>query len=134
MTLHITKVAYGMNSLSDLCEAVARRAVSGTEMFMTTRYMPKRHVEILGGGSLYWIIKHQIVARARIIRFDPTPDGRHDIVLEACPVAVRPIPRRAHQGWRYLEGTDAPGDIGDDAGGDVLPPDLAGALAEISLL
>lgn len=134
MTLHITKVAYGMTSLSELCEAVERRAGTGTEMFMTTRYLPKRHAEILGGGSLYWIIKHQIVARATILRFDPTPDGRHDIVLEARPVAVRPIPRRAHQGWRYLEGTDAPTDIEDGASGDNMPADLASELAGLSLL
>ncbi len=134
MTLHITKVAYGMSSLSELCEVVERRAAGSSEMFMTTRYLPKRHAEILGGGSLYWIIKHQIVARARILRFDPTPDGRHDIVLEARPIAVRPFSRRAHQGWRYLEGTDAPGDIADMASGDILPADLAGTLAELSLL
>ncbi len=134
MTLHITKVAYGINSLSELCEVVERRAGGASEMFMTTRYLPKRHTEILGGGSLYWIIKHQLVARARILRFDPTPDGRHDIVLEARPHAVRPIPRRAHQGWRYLEASDAPSDLGDMGSGEALPADLAGALAELSLL
>jgi hypothetical protein len=134
MTLHITKVAYGMTSLSELCAAVERRAGAGAEMFMTTRYLPKRHAEILGGGSLYWIIKHQIVARAKIVRFDPTPDGRHDIVLEARPVAVRPIPRRAHQGWRYLEGSDAPADIEDGASGDSMPADLASELAGLNLL
>jgi hypothetical protein len=141
-TLHMTKVAYGMNSLSELIQAVERRAQMDPlttdtvpTLFMTTRYLPKRHAEILNGGSLYWIIKHQVVARAKIIRFDPTPDGRHDIVLEARPIAVRPIARRAHQGWRYLDGADAPEDIGGDTlDGETMPADLASALANLSLL
>jgi len=49
-------------------------------------------------------------------------------------VPVRPQPRRAHQGWRYLPGEDAPGDLldGDDVG--MLPPELARALAVLALI
>jgi hypothetical protein len=134
VTLHITKVAYGQTSLSMLVDTVARRAVNG-EIVMTTRYLPKRHTEILVGGSLYWIIKHQLVARAAILRFQETPEGRHDIVLEARVVAVRGMPRRAHQGWRYLEAADAPADIGEgELTGDPMPADLIGELANLSLI
>ena len=103
---------------------------------MTTRYLPKRHSEIEGAGALYWIVRHQLIARARIKRFDPTPDGRMDIVLEARVIPVRPTPRRAHQGWRYLEDADAPEDLGglmaqED---DVLPAALISDLAELALI
>ena len=77
-----------------------------------------------------------MIARARIKRFDPTPDGRMDIVLEARVIPVRPTPRRAHQGWRYLEDADAPEDLGglmaqED---DVLPAALLSDLAELALI
>jgi hypothetical protein len=63
VSLNITKVAYGCTSLTMLVAAVARRAEDG-QVRMTTRYIPKRHADIVAGGSLYWIVKHQIVARA----------------------------------------------------------------------
>ena len=103
---------------------------------MTTRFLPKRHVEIEAGGSLYWIIRHQLVARAAIRRFEPTPDGRIDIVLDARVMAVQPTPRRAHQGWRYLEGADAPADLAAMGTGqdDALPPGLLSELADLALI
>ncbi len=135
MPLHLTKVAFGATGLPDLIQRVEARAQAG-EVSMTTRYLPKRHAEIEGAGSLYWIVRHQLIARARIIRFDPTPDGRIDIVLEARVIPVRPAPRRAHQGWRYLEDADAPADFGDllATEGDALPPALLSALADIALI
>ncbi len=133
--LHITKVAYGCQSLSDLTERVSVRAQVEGRMFMTTRYMPKRHPEILGGGSLFWIIKHQLVARAVILDFADNGAGRIDIMLEPLVIPVRPFPRRAHQGWRYLEGNDAPADMLDtSAGGDQLPAELIEELAGLSLI
>jgi hypothetical protein len=133
--LHITKVAYGCQSLSDLTERVAMRSEAEGRMFMTTRYLPKRHAEILGGGSLFWIIKHQLVARATILEFADNGAGRIDIMLEPRVIPVRPFPRRAHQGWRYLDGADAPADMLEAlAGSDELPPELIGELAELSLI
>jgi hypothetical protein len=135
MPLHLTKVAFGATGLPDLVSRIDARAHVG-EVRMTTRYLPKRHAEIEGAGSLYWIVRHQLIARARIIRFDPTPDGRIDIVLEARVIPVRPAPRRAHQGWRYLEDADAPPDFGDLLApeDDALPPALLSALADIALI
>jgi hypothetical protein len=134
MTLHLTKVAFGVTSLAMLEAVVERRSTDGV-VRMTTRYIPKRHIEIVGQGSLFWIIKHQLVARAPILRFDPAPDGRHDIVLEARVTPVRPMPRRAHQGWRYMENGDAPTDLVDgEVTGDAMPLDLIGKLADLSLI
>jgi hypothetical protein len=135
MPLHLTKVAFGATGLPDLVSRIDARAHAG-EVRMTTRYLPKRHAEIEGIGSLYWIVRHQLIARARIIRFDPTPDGRMDIVLEARVIPVRPAPRRAHQGWRYLEDADAPEDLGGlmSQEDDALPAALLSDLAELALI
>ena len=43
-------------------------------------------------------------------------------------------PRRAHQGWRYLEAVDAPADLGEGGGGDLLPGHIAGELARLGLI
>ncbi|MEY3702765.1 MAG: hypothetical protein RLZZ561_385 [Pseudomonadota bacterium] len=135
MPLHLTKVAFGATGMPDLIQRVEARAQAG-EVRMTTRYLPKHHAEIEGAGSLYWIVRHQLIARARIIRFDPTPDGRIDIVLEARVIPVRPAPRRAHQGWRYLEDADAPEDLGGLMSPEeaILPPALLSDLAELGLI
>jgi hypothetical protein len=133
--LHMTKVAYGCQSLAELMERITNRIATTGEMFMTTRYIPKRQSEMAGAGSLFWIIKHQLVARAPILEFRSNAEGRYDIMLSPDIVPVVPIPRRAHQGWRYLEAVDAPNDLADGIlSGDTLPPEMLGDLAELSLI
>lgn len=131
MPLHMTKVAYGAQSLDEIRGWFAGR---GEEARLTTRYLPKRHEE-MAGGSLFWIFKHQLVARSPILRFEQAEGGRTDIVIAARLIMVRPVPRRAHQGWRYLDQADAPPDLDDDGqGGDVLPGGLASELSRLGLL
>ena len=93
---------------------------------------PKRAAEVIG-GSLYWIVKHRLIACQEILRFDDREDGRIDIVCSAELITVSPQSRRAHQGWRYLEAADAP--QGDDGSGlGALPPQLYGRLAALALV
>lgn len=149
--LHLTKVAFGVSSAEHLAERVRLRAAenraehgaeNGAEggMVLTTRYLPKRHAEVCGptceeGGSLYWIIKHQLVARSPILRFGEAEGGRVAIHLGAELVLVQARPKRAHQGWRYLEHGDAPVDLGGSADGIAeMPPGLVGRLAELGLI
>ena len=132
--LHITKVAFGCSSLEVLAERLDSRAASG-ETTVSTRYKPKRADELIG-GSLFWIIKHQLVARQTILGFAEEEDGKRCIIrLSAGLVPVRAYPKRAHQGWRYLNGGDAPLDLLD---GDVLlgelPPRLISELAALALI
>jgi hypothetical protein len=131
MPLHLTKIAFGCASLSVLEERLASR---GSEARLTTRYRPKRADEIVG-GSLYWIIAHRIVARSPILRFDDAEGGKTDIVIAAQAITVLARPRRAHQGWRYLEDSDAPLDLADAGdGAATMPPELRDSLSALGLV
>jgi hypothetical protein len=126
--LHLTKIAYGATSLDDLRGWFADR---GPEHRLTTRYLPKRHEELIG-GSLYWILKHQFVARSPILGFEAAEGGKTHIIIDSGLIDVVPAPRRAHQGWRYLDPRDAPPDLAGSASG-ALPPDLVSELARLGL-
>ena len=129
--LHLTKVAFGCTSLEHLSERIELR---GDVARLTTRYRPKRYEEIIG-GSLFWILKHKLVGRSEIIGFDDAEGGKTDIVIRARVIATVAQPKRAHQGWRYLEAANAPRDLGDGAeGADALPAALAGELAAMGLI
>jgi hypothetical protein len=129
--LHLTKVAFGATSREDMNTWFAGR---GDEARLTTRYMPKRHAELVG-GSLFWIFKHQLVARSPILRFDAADGGKTHIVIEARLIDVSPQAKRAHQGWRYLADTDAPRDLAEgEIAEDIMPGKLAGELARLGLV
>src|ERR1700757_4782347 len=99
--LHLTKAAFACRDLDSLQQRVAGRAIAG-EVRVATRMRPKRSAELIG-GNLYWIVKHRLVAGMEILRLEDREDGRIDIVCSSELVAVSPRPRRAHQGWRYLD-------------------------------
>jgi hypothetical protein len=128
----MTKVAFACRNLDALHERVKRRAVGG-EVRIATRMRPKRAEELIG-GNLYWIVKHMIIAGLEILRFEGREDGRIDIVCSAELTTVSPMPRRAHQGWRYLAEADAPKTDDDGTGLRTLPPELYGKLASLALL
>ena len=131
-SLHLTKVAFSCASLETLQRRVAARAVDG-ELRVVTRFRPKRADELIG-GSLHWIVKHRMIARQQILRFDLRKDGRIDIVCSAELEVIAPVPKRAHQGWRYLEEGEAPTIEGDGTGLADLPPRLYGKLAALALV
>ena len=128
----MTKVAFACRDLEALQRRIASRAI-GPEMRVATRMRPKRAAELVG-GNLYWIVKHRLIAGQEILRFDDRDDGRIDIVCSAELVVVSPMPRRAHQGWRYLEEGNAPGTDDDGSGLGELPPRLYGKLASLALV
>jgi hypothetical protein len=128
----LTKVAFACRDLDALQQRMSSRAIAG-EVRVATRMRPKRAVELIG-GNLYWIVKHRLVAGIEILRFEDRADGRIDIVCSGELVAVSPMPRRAHQGWRYLEDADAPSADDDGSGLGALPPRLYGKLASLALV
>ena len=130
--LHLTKVAFACRDLEALQRRIAARAVGG-EVRIATRMRPKSAAELIG-GNLYWIVKHRLVAGIEILRLEDRADGRIDIVCSADLVIVSPAPRRAHQGWRYLEDENAPSTDDDGSGLGALPPRLYGKLASLALV
>lgn len=133
MPLHLTKIAFQSESPATLRAWLESHGDLG-EAHLTTRYLPKR-IEEIAGGSLYWIHSHMLVGRSPIIGFQETGQGRYWIRLEPCLIPVRATPKRAHQGWRYLAGEDAPPDLsGDPDGTDAMPPAMLGELSKLGLV
>lgn len=130
--LHLTKVAFGCRDAEALKSRIASRAANG-EVRVVTRMRPKRAAELIG-GNLYWITKHRIVGCQQILRIDDRDDGRIDIVCAAELEVVTPIPKRAHQGWRYFESDATAVAANDDSGLGELPPTLYNRLASLALL
>jgi hypothetical protein len=129
MPLSMTKIAFGTESAATLRAWLESQEEART----STRYLPKRHEEMVG-GSLYWIHQHAIIGRSPLIGFEQREDGRWWIRMEPRLIAVQPKPKRAHQGWRYLAEDDAPADLdGDIAEGDTMPARLISELAKLGL-
>lgn len=140
MALNILKLCVGADSVEDLTQWQTEHRhlwTAGTAEHIT-RMWPKRESEILDGGSLFWVIKGQILARQRILGLEARQgaDGieRCALVLDLEVIRTEPAARRPFQGWRYLAPEESPRDLPkgrvlDDA----LPPALALALAEIGL-
>ena len=78
-----------------------------------------------------------VLARQRIIRQDEVDRGdgvrRCGIVLDPDVVRTEGVPKRPYQGWRYLDGKNAPRDLARGRANDDLPPQLMAALAEIGV-
>jgi hypothetical protein len=132
MSLNMTKIAFRAESADSLRAWLEAHDAAG-EARITTRYLPKRHVE-MAGGSLYWILNSLLIGRSPILGFEEREDGKHWIRLGPTLIPVVPRPKRAHQGWRYLEATDAPADLGGDSDGEMVPGALAEELGKLGLL
>ncbi|MDT9599668.1 DUF1489 family protein [Sphingosinicella rhizophila] len=132
--LHISKVAVGCASFEALRKRQQARLIDN-HVPIVTRFRPKRADELVG-GSIFWIVKHRIAARQTIIGFAEREEDRRTIIrLDPCLIPVKARPKRAHQGWRYLAGSDAPADFdGEEDGLEQLPPDLAVKLSALALI
>lgn len=132
MPLNLTKIAFRSESPASL-----RRWLESheREARLTTRYLPKR-IDEMAGGSLFWIHGNAIVGRSPIIGFMENGAGRYWIRLEPRLIAVRSTPKRAHQGWRYLEADAAPPDrgAGEGDGLDEISAKMLGELTKLGLV
>jgi hypothetical protein len=147
MSLHLIKLCVGCDSIEDLAEWQAERLKQRRragerkpQLFHRTFQTPKRREELLDGGSLYWVIKGLVQVRQPLL--DITEGAKEDgtpccvLILKNELVPVRPTPRRAFQGWRYLDPDEAPEDLrrGSVGGIVAMPPKLRKQLAELGLL
>jgi hypothetical protein len=138
MPLHMIKLAVGVSEIAEMRKWV-RDAKRGLDTLdHTTRMFPQRGDEILDGGSLYWVIRGLILCRQPIADLVAVTgdDGIRRCRIDFKPriIPVRPTPRRAFQGWRYLTDEDAPPDIAAGAAGEAMSPSMRRDLAALGLL
>jgi hypothetical protein len=140
MTVHIVKLAVGADSVEDLQVwqdwqiKQARTLKRRPDPVCGTRAWPKRASDVLAGGSLYWVIKGVVCVRQRIVAIDDVTDehgARCGLYLDRRLVRTAPRPKRAFQGWRYLEAADAPPDIAETVGGEELPDAMRRQLSDL---
>ena len=145
MALHLIKLCVGCDSVKDLDEWIReklkdrRKQRLSHEHIHRTRMVPKRAAELIDGGSLYWVIRGEVMCRQRLLEVRPYVDkagvGRCQLVLEPKLTLVAPRPWRAFQGWRYLALKDAPRDLDRAApGAKNMPETLRRELRELGLL
>src|SRR5712691_3935858 len=145
MPLHLIKLSVGIDSVADLEDWIQqklkekKRRGQKPERIHTTRMVPKRADELTSGGSIYWVIRGQIMCRERILavrRFvDKDGIGRCRLLLDPKCVLVEPRPRSAFQGWRYLEAKEAPRDLSRAAPGAAkMPEQMRRELRDLGLL
>jgi hypothetical protein len=102
MALHIIKLCVGAQSIQDLLDWHDHQAFTRLSLGLDprpvcdTRMSPKRRDEVLNGGSLFWVIKGQILVRQEIediVTLDDV-DGRSrcEIVLKHFHVQTATAP------------------------------------------
>lgn len=152
MGLHLIKLAVGVEDVDHLARlqtARIKRAANGARgaaadgrLVHVTRQMPKRADEILGGGSIYWVIRGVIQARQRLLGIEKTmtDEGKKacELVLDPALVLTEPTVRRAFQGWRYFDEAKAPKDRAGPLtmadGAAPLPDAMARDLRDLGLI
>lgn len=140
MTVHLVKLAAGVRTPELLRTGMAVRAAAGsTAIRVMTANFPKRREELEDGGSLYWVTGGRICQRQPILGIEEAVrgDGRRvcSILLATDGlVDVCPTPRKAFQGWRYLEVKDAPDDLTAVGETGDLPENMVEELRSLGLL
>ena len=145
MALHLIKLCVGCDSVKELDEWIReklrdrkKRGLSREHMHKT-RMVPKRADELRDGGSLYWVIRGEVMCRQRLLDVRPFVDkggiGRCHLVLGPEVIETSVQPKRAFQGWRYYPEDDRPRDLHTLGEGIAeMPADLRLELSELGLL
>jgi hypothetical protein len=143
MTLHLVKLAVGVDDVAAFVDWVALRVGEAQErgerpvVRHVTRRMPRRVAELLAGGSLFWVVAGAIRVRQRLLGFEAVEVGGKSccaIVLEGALVPTRAKKHRPFQGWRYLTAEDAPRDADARSALAAMPTAMADALQELGLI
>jgi hypothetical protein len=142
--LHLKKVAAGISSLEELKTVHAQRAAilqaeEGAYMsYSYTRTRPVHYEELLEGGSLYWVLQKQLVARQALLGFDSwiLSDGKPCWRINLSPKVVDliPIQHNYFQGWRYLKQDNCPDDLKSPEDSAKMPAEMRLELRNLGLL
>jgi hypothetical protein len=128
------KLCVGCDTVEELLEWWDTSRVEGQPWTLRTRQTPKRAAELVDGGSLYRVYKGFILSRQAILAVTTVGEGpgrRCEMTLDERVVLTAPTPRRAFQGWRYLDPADAPADLASVGEVGAVPQELARRLREI---
>ena len=145
VALNLIKLCVGCDSVQELELWIEKRLKDrlkrglSREHMHRTRMVPKRADELRDGGSLYWVIRGEVLCRQRLIDVRPFVDKggirRCYLVLQPKLVLVEPRLWRAFQGWRYLPSEDCPRDLDRVApGAKHMPEALRRELRDLGLL
>ena len=131
--VHLKKLCVGIESADQLREYQAARK----SLVHLTRNFPRRSEEIIGQGSLYWIIKGRFALRQKILDLQAFTNSSNKrfcrIVLDDTLVAVRGDKHHGFQGWRYLELEKTPPDTHIDEAGEAMPEDMSALLDQLGI-
>ncbi len=135
MPLHMIKLCVGCDTVEDLIAWRQAEFDANEPWILRTRQTPKRAAELIDGGSLYRVYRGFVLSRQRILAVDTVGEGvnaRCEMTLDPRVVLTAPAPRRAFQGWRYLQPTEAPPDLEPaNPTGEPIPTTLARQLREL---
>lgn len=138
MALNLLKLCVGVTEIDELDSWVKDCRRGKDTLYHVTRMFPRRKDEILPGGSLYWVIRGLILCRQPIAALEEVTgaDGiaRCRILFKPQIIPVRPVPKRAFQGWRYLEESDSPPDLPKSMKLEGMPERMRRELSEMGLL
>lgn len=138
MTVHLIKLAVGVEDVDHMIELQSLRLRRQGVLIHVTRGTPKQTEELLASGSIYWVIKKFIRIRQRLtgIERGRDADGRPTCTLTLDPQLVLTELKefRAFQGWRYLKSEDAPNDMNQKNEDTALPGEMAAELRGLGLL
>jgi len=138
MGLNIVKLCVGVSHIQQLADYQTQRRKDNPRIFHVTRMVPRRQKELLKEGSLYWVMAGKIMVRQALTDIEIFTDGegirRCRLMLDNTLVPVRPVPRRAFQGWRYFDSADAPPDLTKAEQSGDIPIEMRAELIELGLL
>ncbi|MEM6481451.1 MAG: DUF1489 domain-containing protein [Pseudomonadota bacterium] len=139
--INLIKLSVGSESVESLIDWQASARAKGPDGSPRhiTRMWPKKEVDLLNGGSIYWVVQGVIQCRQKIVRLDEVigSDGIRRCAIVLTPEVIRTslAQKRPFQGWRYLQPADAPADLPRQRQHEeALPAGLSAELADIGVI
>lgn len=139
--LHMMKMAVGIEKMGQLRAWQRQQAARRPPLRHQTRTRPSRTVDLLAGGSIYWVFGGALRARQRLLDVveDVWDDGSPcvGLVLDPALVEVEARPQRPFRGWRYLEPLAVPPDLAPGralAASEEMPETMRRELRALGLL